>query len=363
MLGLAMVGCTKENGNYARIGEPVKFGASTQYRNMLGTRTAYSGDVTNSIERIDWLNTDVIRIYSPQATRESAGNTVHWADYQINGFSSDTDHSRASVQVVQDKPLVWAEDGSQVFYSVYPSPGTEEGAGTELDGIAGEFTGAIPATQQMTWSTDAQGNVTGKPDMDLAYMVARRTSSPTADNLEIDFKPVINTFMFTLKSDLEITVKAFELVSTTCPLSGDFSVKVASDTEVDQLTSEAVSVTEKPEFSAGTNDKISVTFPEGGVALSTSNPVVFTVFTIPQDVTDLSINIILPDNSVKTLKLNKKADNKPVSFQTFLKANITAGPHEGDWTYVLVDTSVTASGQDVDGVYDGSQIDDWNTND
>lgn len=332
LLGISLISCTKEWNDISGAGHPVRFGASTQYRNAPGTRTEYSGVVTNGIERIDWLTSDKIRVYSPDVTRSFVkGGDEHWADYQISGFGSD--HSIATLKNVQPNGLAWPDNNSHTFYSIYPSPETDEGKATNLPGMQGVFSGTIPATQVMTWSGEDSNARVGKPDMDLAYMFARRTSRPSAGNTELDFKPMINTFMFTLTAEQEMTVNSFELISSTCALTGDFSVKVTEDTEVDVLARTAVADSDitRPAFEEGTNNKVTVDL--GGATISPEKSVTFTVFAIPQEITNLTIQLNTT-GGVKKLKLNDKNGNS-VKFPTFLKANINGKTTPNEWEYIL----------------------------
>lgn len=332
LLGISLISCTKEWNEISGAGSPVRFGASTQYRNALETRTEYSGVVTNGIERIDWLTSDKIRVYSPDVTRAFVyGGDEHWADYQINGFGRD--HSIATLKNVQPNGLAWPDNNSHTFYSIYPSPETDEGKATNLPGMQGVFSGTIPATQVMTWSGEGSNARVGKPDMNLAYMFARRTSRPSAGNTELDFKPMINTFMFTLAAEQEMTVNSFEMISSSCALTGDFSVKVTQDTEVDVLARTVVPDSDitRPAFEDGTNNKVTVDL--GGATLSPEKTVTFTIFAIPQEITDLTIQLNT-SGGVKKLKLNDKNGN-PVKFPTFLKANINGKTTPNEWEYIL----------------------------
>lgn len=344
LLTLAFASCNKING----LGGQIRFGVSSSYRNAPGTKTEYSGAVTSNIERIDWLTTDQLRVYCSQAT---AGEN-HWSDYQVLSFSGN-DHTRASVKELQADALCWGT-GSHTFYSIYPTPGSAEGSSTTLPGLQGTFSGSISASQTPTWTTE-NGNTVGAPDMAKAYMVARRTvSDPDADpDVELDFKPVINTFMFTLTPTMDITVAGIEIVSTSCPLSGDFTVSVTGETELNQETSNVVSVTAKPTFAAGTNDVVSVSLPTGGVALATGKSLTFTVFTVPQAVKDLSLRVTLSNGLTNTLALNDNT-GATVTFPVFHKANITTGYEK--WNLVLFE--VTTGGQVVN-VVTGEQTGDW----
>ena len=88
-LPIVMTGCVKEIlGNHAH-GQIIVFTANTTYDNLPATKTEYSGidenghpvTGTSAKERINWVDTDRIRIYSDEATDRYSAN--HYADYVI----------------------------------------------------------------------------------------------------------------------------------------------------------------------------------------------------------------------------------------------------------------------------------------
>ena len=76
----ALSSCSKSDGGDAPgtgTERPCIFSAVTE-----GTKTSYSGTTTGGRERIDWVASDPVRIYSPQAHLH--GNTgSHFCDYRI----------------------------------------------------------------------------------------------------------------------------------------------------------------------------------------------------------------------------------------------------------------------------------------
>ncbi len=104
---LLLAGCQKEG----KIGgkDAIRFTASSNP----GTKTAYSGDVVNGYERIEWNMGDKNRIYSNVAEhRYHEGQ--HWADYQITEIVSNTGiNSKANIDNVpgdgHGNGLVWGD--------------------------------------------------------------------------------------------------------------------------------------------------------------------------------------------------------------------------------------------------------------
>ena len=64
---------------------PVLLSVETGRGLFTDTKTAYSGDVTGSTERINWSANDRVRVYSPQASRKAS--TLSRAS-QVNSGSS-----------------------------------------------------------------------------------------------------------------------------------------------------------------------------------------------------------------------------------------------------------------------------------
>ena len=249
ILILALASCVNEMLESATQGQSIPFTASTEYTNLPETKTEYSGidengntiTSTSAKERINWLNTDLIRIYSNVAVDRYSSN--HYADYAITPGTNSGAVSNASVAPATGNGLVWGT-GSHNFYALYPAPGTTspfnftyktvtEDKASIVAGTGGKavISGSIPATQPSV----KRGTVY-KPNMNYAYMYAVKSGVSAGGTIDLAFKPLVTTFEVILKAgDTEaegMKLKSVELVSTgtgATDLTGDFTATLSPD--------------------------------------------------------------------------------------------------------------------------------------
>ena len=324
---IMLVTCQKEK-DFTGTGEGVVFHVGTTSEGENATRTVYSGKFYDSegieydyavegyTERIDWVvNTDLIRIYSPQATK--AGADRHWDDYKITSASADKQASAATVKPVGNagSGLVWGPDATQDFYAMYPAPGTKWSLGTsyvvsstDASIDAGEtgalISGVIPASQVYSLKT-IDGVRTLRPNMNYAYMYAKETGVERKSAVSLDFHPLVTAVTFTLKlaannhlynTDNAGKIQSLTLSSTQTGsyLAGKFSVPVTP------------SGLGAPVVTEGTNE-ITLAIPEAGLAvMNSSNPYTFTFFLLPTDQTKLTLTVGLANGSTRKLELRDK---------------------------------------------------------
>ena len=311
---LLLAGCDKQNifgGKYSRkAGEAVVFGVGS---GNLETRTAY-GDVNTvnnkKIQDINWVEGDKIRIYSPEAQRRSSA--VQWADYIVTPVSGTL--NKGTLTNVQTHGLVWGTSGTYHFYSVYPSPLTEE-ENVPANGTAGKFGFTIPAAQLVT------------DEMEYAFMTAAAEVTTTADEnaVELDFYPAYTAFEIRLNSEADLVLKSFKLLSEDTALTGDFTVTYSGTT---------------PAYAAtGTGKEISID-DLGDAAVNATDALVFNVFTLPIKQSGLSIRFTYakadnPDVTESRLLRLNYADGDPVEFAANKKHVIT-GTLKGNWYFKYI---------------------------
>ena len=292
---LMLTGCQKEQWQEDFAGQKVVFTASSGYENGVGTRTAYSGDYigeTNPYERIDWVVDDVIRIVSPEA-RTNTG--LSFADYKVGSATPNGRYSDAELvqMTAESNGLEWnTQYATNTFYALYPSP-----SGNDLAPFSGNsFICDIPAVQNLT--ADERGVL--QPDMDYAYMWAASKANTSGDReVVLNFKPAFTALEFTIKSadNAAMTVKSFELSSTSTALIGEMHALISSD-----LQSCTYSC---PEYRAGVNNKITVTFNgTTGITIPAGESLTFAVIALPQDLKNLTASFTTNDG-VRKLKLNE----------------------------------------------------------
>ena len=316
-LPIVMTGCVKEIlGNHAH-GQIIVFTANTTYDNLPATKTEYSGidenghpvTGTSAKERINWVDTDRIRIYSDEATDRYSAN--HYADYVIIPGANSGAVSNAYITPVTGNGLLWGS-GSHDFFAVYPAPGTkwtydttqEVGPGDVSitgSGSSAMITGSVPAVQAVLWN-GADGEY--EANMNYAYMYAAKEGVSSGSTVDLAFKPLVTTFEVILKSrdtDAEaLKVKSVELVSESgaegTDLTGDFVATVS-----------AAGISSVSRTNAGRSIKI--TLPDGEEpTLSSRDELKFTLLALPVSQSHLTLVLTLYEGTTlvrRTLELRK----------------------------------------------------------
>lgn len=296
---LVAAGCGKQEtfgGKYSRrSGDAVIFGVSTPVE----TRTEYRTEYDGTIQPIDWVAGDMIRIYSPDATRTSGAE--HWADYRVTPVASDK--SFGTLSNVQPNGLAWGDTGNHTFYSVFPSPQT--GEGEESAGTRGVFNYTLPAAQ----SADVQ--------MEYAYMTAYASASNgkvNGDAVLLEFYPGFTTFDLSLTASEPVVIHSFELSSASMKVAGACTI---------QYNTAAIPVCTP---AADASEKVTVDFGAAGKTLAEGEQTTIIVFAFPMDLTGMKIsfNVSTPnsDNPIRTNSLELKYSDTattgtPGSYLTF----------------------------------------------
>lgn len=316
-IATALVSCYYEAGEIETTEQEVVFSAATQYENLPETRTVYSGDLVDvsgaNRERIDWVaGTDKIKILN--------ANTQAVATYTVGTPSATNEKSVADVTADATK-LTWSGDGNaNTFYAVYPSTANSDAA-------THTFGASIPADQSAQNEThtgvNSGGTYTNPVMSQLAYMVAKVENAPSGQNVTLPFYPAMTAFEFNVAFANDggdaPTITSFDMVSEASALTGNWSWNGSTFT--------------CPARSAGNNDKITVNFT-GGRQVTAANPLKFTVFALPQNITQVKLVFHLTSGD-KTLSL--KQSGAWTVFDACKKYRITTPGLPGDevWTYVI----------------------------
>ena len=299
---LLVAGCSKQDvfgGKYSRkAGDPVVFGVKSS--SEIGTRTEYR-NVTEypvqdgkKIQPIDWIQGDMIRIYSPDCKRASWGQPMQWADYKIKSVDNSATNgvSKGTLENVTPVGLAWADEGNHTFYGIYPSPGTTEG--NTPDGTTGKFAYTIPDAQEI----GAQ--------MQYAFMTgaAAENAGVTGDAVLLEFKPGFTAFKIQMTVEEPTIVHSFEMNSTSTNLAG-------------ACTATYTGVT--PAYACASNKK-KITVDFGDEEYDTSDSFEIILFAAPIDLQDLSIsfNVSTPNstNPARTHTLALKYGTNPPAGHT-----------------------------------------------
>lgn len=244
-----------ENFTPAEKGDEIVFGARAGFENSdPETRTVYSdkdytvGDV--KFERIDWVDGDMIEIFSPEALNSKMSH------YKITGLKSGDEAAGttgkgsdyANLERYQSSGLQWGkgkdENGTHDFYAMYPSSKLfDESAesnvaqGVKMDGTV--VKGIVPISQTpSSFDVSTTGGTTqciAYPDMRYAYMVAKSSSTPSANNVSLSFVPIVTAMevelvMPTAGSNVN-TVNIAEIRVEGKGIAGSFASDLAGWTE------------------------------------------------------------------------------------------------------------------------------------
>ena len=329
---LMLQGCDTDLGGGRYSGSSITFSSAT---GNLNTKTQYGGRefIENGYEAIQWVEGDVLRIYSPNVVSRydyehgtNSDRSRHWADYEISSVDNQGRTSKAKLRNPEgENGLVWGSNDIMSrrvkFFSVYPTPGNAEGAGL-VDGTSGKFACGIPDVQEFS----EEGNL-----KKFGYMVSK-AEADFGSNVELDFEPAFSAFCFTFTSErLDIKLNSFTLASDSKRISGKYTIDMSGDRIA-------------YDFRNATSNSIKVDLE--GRELTPNTKLTFTVLALPQDFNDLMISFEMKTEEVptaftKTLKL-EKADGTPVTFRAGQKYNITGVAVNADlWCF----QSITLEGQ------------------
>ena len=323
-VALSTTGCVKEL--LSGVGSEVQFSANTYYDNGPATKTAYSGVTSNGKERINWINGDRVRIYSPQAEHRSS-SSQHWADYDIdaNNITPNNEKSTARVKNTGNNGLVWGT-GSHTFYGVYPSPSAFSGV-TMSNNVV---TATLPKTQAPSVIDDTTNGQVFFPNMNWAYMYAAKSGVSAGSTVDLPFKPLMTAFEITLgtQNTNGITVKDVYLSSGNTNLTGKFTATINSDNTV----SVGSTVTDpSQELHLGLPANISIPY---GKSIN------FTLFALPIPITQLSLTVVFSDNTTKTIAF--KDNGSWIPFTACKKYRITNINTPQGWEYTITIDEVSS---------------------
>ena len=304
-VALLFASCLSSCDKLGRIGKPVVFSASAH--GEAATKTQYAGGLSGSDthEAIYWSSGDQILIQSSNTAVAATPSGGASASYSLTVDGSNASFAQPG-NIGDVTGLVWNETDAVTFYGVYPATTTTTDVGV--------YSMNIPTSQTYA-SPTASGN------MGSAYMVAKSSVSGGADEVKLDFYPAFTAFEINMKSaDGTITLNSFAIKSTTQDLAGEY---VADCT--------GTWTNNKPAFSAGSTRQkaVSVTFPSG-TTITPSNEVSFTLLALPDDLTNLYLEVTYDVSGTpitKTLQL--KQSGSYMSFDGCKKHRITGLAFDG----------------------------------
>ena len=333
-LSFVVVGCSRKGGGGLVPGGGSGGGDGISFRAVSSgsssTKTVYGGPekTVGKVEPIYWSDGDIITIACAQ-TRSSEGAVLTSADYKLVPTASDA--SKAMIYPVNNgNGLWWGTVNPHHFYSLYPSKAMMDAAYKSLVDVAtnGTVKGVFPASQNPIGtpsSSTASGitTVTLSPDMRYGYLWSGVDAAPKSSSVSMTFKPLFTAFEFVVGGDAvggDLTLKSFELSSSTCALSGNFTAQIAEGGGSVSLSSVPARTT--------SNNTLSLTFPIGSnaVVVSSTKQARFTVLTfagrnlsgtIDEKISDLTIKFTFEREGstlTRTLLLKRKGESAPIVF-------------------------------------------------
>ena len=264
-LTLLSAGCKKHSYMEGGI---VRFTVTTK---PVATKTAYSGEVIDGVERIDWIAA-ASGVQGDKVAVVMLNNDGGRAtDYQVTGVSSSSQKSIGTLTPVGEA-FQWGE-GNHDFYAIYPSPSVDASWSNNFFGWPGAFAGTLaltyPKNQVVTADPDNSGVYL--PDMKYAYMFAQIEDVAPAGTVTLGFSPIYTAFEISISAgeNEAIDLRGFRLICN------DEDAVLACDMNVD-LENELGFV------ESNTSNVIAVDFTQTGGPIRLTQdvgPIKFTVFT------------------------------------------------------------------------------------
>lgn len=309
-------------------GRKVKFTASSATSTL--TKTS-NGAITNGYWTIDWNTGDKIRIYSPNTgivtgddgtatltpTDPSQELPYSYSDYTIDRISRSGHVSSATLKNVGDNGLTWMSDQTATFYGAYPNDVLICSTTDHKLRFAVEIPDA---------GTTGQTGV--RDDVSKMPLLAIQTVENGGD-VTLDFYPAFSTYELELNSfedDMTIYSVEFSSGTTTDYVTGmcyyDLN-KLSSGSHF--LPNSAIN------YESG-NPSIKFDFGTTGKAVSETQKMYLTFFTLPRAYTNPVIKVDCKVNDVRaTKKLVLKKTDSDLTFPAGAFAMIKGIEVKGDF--------------------------------
>lgn len=215
---LALVSC-QELFTSDRTGKPVTFSASSDVDPA--TKTAYSGEVINGRERINWVDKDPVRMFMLTHDQYNRSNSeTDTKTYYVVDIREEGDKSLGKVAAT-GAFLTWQEGKMHDFYSIYP--GNYIGS-ADITGDTRKISLTLPSAQHGDIATN----------MRYAYMAAIHEGYETSGrgSVVLDYYPMVTTVYITLNNATQdpITVRSVRIKSTDGQVVGTYTISSTGGT-------------------------------------------------------------------------------------------------------------------------------------
>ena len=216
LAGCIATGCTDEQrgniGTPAQAGEPVRFSVDAPQ-----SRTDYVGQEGDEWI-LKWMTDDEIGICTTAdiVTKVSTtGDNEKKAVYTVLPIDEPGPHQyHGDLSYHEENHLIWKKDATDdelnttlcTFYGAYPASRIN-GYPINLENRYFEMDYYTNQTVKIDNPTDNSGVYTTSPDMDNAYMIARKNIYPNGDHILLDFDPIMTTL------DITVTAGRYEVAT------------------------------------------------------------------------------------------------------------------------------------------------------
>lgn len=216
LAGCIATGCTDEQrgniGTPAQAGEPVRFSVDAPQ-----SRTDYVGQEGDEWI-LKWMKDDEIGICTTAdiVTKVSTtGDNEKKAVYTVLPIDEPGPHQyHGDLSYHEENHLIWKNGATDnelnttlcTFYGAYPASRIT-GYPIKLENRYFEMAYYTNQTVKIDNPTDNSGVYTTSPDMDNAYMIARKNIYPNGDHILLDFDPIMTTL------DITVTAGRYEVAT------------------------------------------------------------------------------------------------------------------------------------------------------
>lgn len=216
LAGCIATGCTDEQrgniGTPAQAGEPVRFSVDAPQ-----SRTDYVGQEGDEWI-LKWMTDDEIGICTTAdiVTKVSTtGDNEKKAVYTVLPIDEPGPHQyHGDLSYHEENHLIWKEGATGdelnttlcTFYGAYPASRIT-GYPINLESRYFEMAYYTNQIVKIDNPTDNSGVYTTSPDMDNAYMIARKNIYPNGDHILLDFDPIMTTL------DITVTAGRYEVAT------------------------------------------------------------------------------------------------------------------------------------------------------
>lgn len=244
-----LASCTEDDfsGIKPTPGEDVRF--TGVLRTDASTRTTYADEATGSESwRINWLNGDMINVYTPQGLSGFTQAPYKVVNTKEDGTDDNSLNYAKELALVKDAGVRWGDAREANFYAVYPyvegvsnfnTIGTAAEHAVITANVAAEQVNSVP-----TYTNTTTKNIFVKGDMANNVMFA---CTPNVENgtspVELKFVPASTVLQFNLgclsvgevggtHTDQEITIRKITVTAPAgTPIAGTLSMSFGTTTQ------------------------------------------------------------------------------------------------------------------------------------